>query len=126
MESAAGFPQWRAESLLREFFDEPRQFANGIEIVWFWLGIWFLREFQPGSDATASENSYCKPIMEQPTEFFVGAPDFGIHFVESRLFDFQPKLFVQEHFSFDARLFIVRIVVDARIVVALLQFAPLL
>jgi hypothetical protein len=52
--------------------------------------------------------------VEQPAEFFIGARVIGLRFAESRLFDFQPELFVQEHFSFDARN-----VLDARIFVAL-------
>jgi hypothetical protein len=39
LEFAAGFAQWRAEFVLREFFGEPRQCGDGGEIVWFRLGI---------------------------------------------------------------------------------------
>jgi hypothetical protein len=58
LEFAARFPQRREEFVLPEFFGEPRQFADGVEIVWFQLGIWILREFRPGSNATGCENSY--------------------------------------------------------------------
>ena len=118
MEFAARFPQRREEFVLPEFFGEPRQFADGVEIVWFQLGIWILREFRPGSNATGSENSYGKPSMGQPTEFFIGADIVGIHFGESRLFDSHPKLFVQEQRYFVARIIAAWIVVDARIFVA--------
>jgi hypothetical protein len=68
----------------------------------------------------------------QPTEFFIGADIVGIHFGESRLFDFRAKLLVQRRFFFDARNIIsniisnivsnivVWIVVDARSIIALL------
>ena len=118
MEFAARFPQRREEFVLPEFFGEPRQFADGVEIVWFQLGIWIIREFRPGSNATGSENSYGKPSMGQPTEFFIGADIVGIHFGESRLFDSHPKLFVQEQRYFVARIIAAWIVVDARIFVA--------
>ena len=114
----ARFPQRREEFVLPEFFGGPRQFADGVEIVWFQLGIWILREFRPGSNATGSENSYGKPSVGQPTEFFIGADIVGIHFGESRLFDSHPKLFVQEQRYFVARIIAAWIVVDARIFVA--------
>jgi hypothetical protein len=118
LEFAARFPQRREEFVLPEFFGEPRQFADGVEIVWFQLGIWILREFRPGSNATGSENSYGKPSVGKPTEFFIGADVVGIHFGESRLCDSEPKLFVQEQRYFVARIIALWIVVDARIFVA--------